>query len=1035
MIELPVIDVKEDADESSRTRFWRSVSDLKNDAEFRKIAGEEFLPGASDGPSGASRRQFLQVMGASMALAGLTACRRPVEKILPFSRRPEELIPGVPLNYASAMPFRGTLRGLLVESTDGRPTKIEGNPDHMGSRGATTVFEQAALLSLYDPDRSGTVLNDGTPSSWLQFSAYASALPREARVAVICEPDSSMSLASLREQLSARFASVQWVEYSATGDNTFAAAAKSVFGRTLRPRYDFVDASVIVSLDADFLAATDRDSIWNTGSFSAGRNAEAGDPNRLYAIESQFSITGGMADNRLRLRSDEIPAFAAALATELGVSVAGGESYSDHAFIREIAADLRQAGSSGVVMAGENQGADVHAICMAINDSLGAVGTSVKYFEADADSAARVASLQNLVADIRAGNVDVLVVTGANPVHDAPADLDFATAIESVPDTIHLGMYVDETARASTWHLPRTHFLEAWGDGRAYNGMMSVIQPLIAPLYDDAKSELELMVLLATYQNAAGYDIVRETWQEQILETGEDAWKQILHDGFHWGTEFEPVSPGLRRSAVPTSVQGLSGTDYEVVVRLDQTVLDGSFANNAWLQELPDPVTKVVWDNVALMSPATAAALGVENRLTNGRYFADIVSIATGDDSVDLPVWVLPGMADGSIAVTLGYGQDITSIRDERKTNIFDLDDYTDVYGSGAISSGVGSNVAALRSTASMNILSGVSVSVSGSGYMVASTQDHGALQEEAADVAKRGIFRMATVEEFKANPRFVEESEPAPIRENWESYPTLWEQDHATKEDAFRDNNYFRNQWGMVIDLNTCTGCNACVVACQAENNIQVVGKEEVSLGREMHWLRLDRYFVSGDGSNFDSPGMVIQPLPCMHCENAPCEEVCPVAATVHSPDGTNQMIYNRCVGTRYCANNCPYKVRRFNFYNWTKTLPLSVQMTQNPNVTVRSRGVMEKCSYCIQRIREVNKRVNVEDRMIEEGEVVTACQQVCPARAITFGDLSNVDSEVSRKRSSDRRYELLAELNVKPRTSYLGRIRNPNPNLEPEA
>jgi molybdopterin-containing oxidoreductase family iron-sulfur binding subunit len=463
-------------------------------------------------------------------------------------------------------------------------------------------------------------------------------------------------------------------------------------------------------------------------------------------------------------------------------------------------------------------------------------------------------------------------------------------------------------------------------------------------------------------------------------------------------------------------------------------VFDGSFANNAWLQELPDSISKVVWDNVALVSPATAASLGLRVDLVNGKHHVDRVSISTPDGSVDLPVWIAPGLARSSVHVSLGYGREITSSRPTRPGHVFDLDHRTDIYGQGAISTGVGVSVAPIRpGNLGMVVREGVTITRSGGDYLVASTQDHGALPDEGAEAMSRGLYRIATLEEYRANPDFVADSEPKPIREDWSDYPSLWQNAHPADQPASKDNPYSANQWGMVIDLNACTGCNACLVACQAENNIQVVGKDQVSRGREMHWIRLDRYFV-GDGAD-GSPRMAVQPVPCMHCENAPCESVCPVAATVHSPDGTNQMVYNRCIGTRYCANNCPYKVRRFNYYNWTKTLPDSLHMAQNPNVTVRSRGVMEKCSYCIQRIREANRRSSVENRPIRDGDVVTACQQACPAGAIVFGDLADPESRVSSARKNSRRYELLAELSVKPRTSYLGRIRNPNPRLEREA
>lgn len=1049
MIELPVLPVVGSVSGSVGDRsagssgpvYWRSEAQLSGSPEFDHFTEGEFIPGADDAPSGASRRQFLQVMGASMALAGLTACRKPVENILPFAQMPEDLIPGVPVNYATAMPFRGTIRPVLVESSDGRPTKIEGNPEHPDSEGTASIFEQGSLLNLYDPDRSQFVLKSGARTNWSEFVSLATQLASDTRIAVVSAPSTSQTLANLRSQLEARFSALRWIEYSSTGDDHSIAASESLFGQSLRPRYTVSAATTIVSLDADFLGTTDRDTLAHTAGFSDGRDIDRnndsalnshGEMSRIYVVESRYSITGGMADNRLRLRASEIPAFAAALSTALGVGVSGGEIFEDHEYIQAMTEDLRAAGSTGLVIAGENQRADVHAIAAAINDHLGAVGTTVSYLDTqESGASSRLSNLRELVDEINAGNVDVLVMIGCNPAYDAPADLNFAQAVSQVSESVHVGLHVDETAAVSRWHIPATHYLEAWGDGRAADGTRSVIQPLIAPLYADAHSDLEIIGLLATQQDTPGYDHVRSTWQALISGSFEATWLRVLHDGFLPDSQYRSVRPNLRRAAIPSAVSSSKDAGFEILFHLDGTVLDGSYANNAWMQELPDSTTKVVWDNVAIMSPATAETLGVKMKLKKGQYFTDRISISVDGRTADLPVWVQPGVADSTIGLTLGYGRTIESTRPERKTNIFDLDDYTDVYGKGAIGTGIGVNVAGLRTAASFNLATGAEVVRSDSGYLVVSTQDHGALPVDGFEVERRGLFRAATAREYAENPDFVKEMEPESPREAWEDYPTLWQKNHPTKTEEFKNNDYNQYQWAMVIDLNTCTGCNACVVACQAENSIPVVGKAEVSIGRELHWIRVDRYFVSGDDGTYDEPRMVVQPIPCMHCENAPCEQVCPVAATVHSPDGTNQMIYNRCIGTRYCANNCPYKVRRFNFYNWTKTLPTSIQMVNNPNVTVRSRGIMEKCSFCIQRIREVNKKMSVEKRAMEVDEIQTACQQSCPAKAISFGDLEAAASKVNEKRRSRRRYEMLAELNVLPRTSYLARVRNPNPGL----
>ncbi|MEX0821156.1 MAG: TAT-variant-translocated molybdopterin oxidoreductase [Rhodothermales bacterium] len=1030
MIELPVVDNGCTDSEEPRERFWRSVADLQGDPELREAQSQEFMPGANEAPSGTSRRQFLQIMGASMAMAGLTACRRPVETTLPYTRQPEEIVPGEPLYYATAMPFRGIVRGVLVESHEGRPTKIEGNPQHPLSHGATGVFEQASVLNMYDPDRSGNVLYEGAESTWSDFVAAARQVSDDARVVVLAEPSSSPTLQSVRSQLGERFSNLRWVTYAAEGDDPGRLGLQMVTGRPARPVYRFSEADVIVSLDADFLGPTDVNHVHNTAEFASGRRLETAEDemSRLYAVESTFSLTGGMADHRRRLRAGEIPAFADALAARLGVGGSAQGDYDGDPFFEALVADLQSAGTRGVVAAGDTQPPEVHALAAGINAALGAVGTTVTYLDTEQEAAGPQSSdLAEVVSDMRDGAVDVLLVVGVNPVYDAPPELEFAEAMAGVGQTIHLGSHLDETGRSARWHIPRAHYLEAWGDGRAYDGTLSVIQPLIAPLYADAKSAVEVVNVLATGSATTGYDLVRDRWSQYLSGDFEAQWRRVLHDGFLPDSGYATVSiDGV--STLDLSGATAAGGEMEVVFHLDPTVLDGSFANNAWMMELPDPTTKIVWDNVALMSPATAERLGVEPRYNKGQYDVDIVEIAAEGRSIRLPAWVQPGLADDSIHLTLGYGRRIETTRPPREARFFDLDHYTDIYADGPLANGVGTNVALLRGADMNPVLSGASVERTGETYTISTTQEHGSMEG-------RPLVRKATLGEFRESPEFAGEAVPlVQGGEPWEEYPTLWEDRHPTGEPAFQDNRYHQNQWGMVIDLNSCTGCNACIVACNSENNIQMVGKDEVGRGREMHWLRIDRYFVSGDGGT-DEPEMVVQPIPCMHCENAPCEQVCPVAATVHSPDGTNQMIYNRCIGTRYCSNNCPYKVRRYNFFNWSKTLPNTVQMAQNPNVTVRFRGVMEKCSYCIQRVRGAQRTANVEDRALEDGEVKTACQQSCPAQAITFGDLNDPTSKVMQAKRNPRRYEMLAELLVKPRTSYLARVTNPNAALAPEA
>ena len=1091
MIELDVIDPSVDDREESKYRFWRTPEQRERPSS--DASHMEFEPGDSEPPSGASRRQFLQLMGAAMAMAGLAGCRRPTEKILPYARKPEEVIPGIEQRYATAMPFRGTVRPLLVESHEGRPTKVEGNPDHPMAQSGTSPYEQASVLNLYDPDRSATVRRDGSESSWEAFITFCRQLADDAtttEVAVLVEDTSSPTVQAMRERIEGRFPNLRWIPYASTGNDAQRLGIQQALGRPLRPQYDFGAADVILSLDADFLSGAHRDFTHNTKSFAEGRRLEETDDDmsRLYTIESRYTETGGIADHRMRMAAGRIPAFAAAIASELGIGSAPAASWGEkeQLYAREIARDLREAGGQGIVLAGDEQPPAVHALAMAINENIGSIGTTVTLYDTGDDPAPpQDEQLRDLVDAIDAGTVDALFCVGVNPVYDAPADLNMEAALDQVRETVHVGLLRDETAQACRWHVPRAHYLEAWGDGRTYDGTLSVIQPLIAPLYDDAHSEIEVLNALGTGMDTAGYDLVRQQWRQQIDSDFESTWRRALHDGYLEGTQYAATTAPVQE--VP-SIDAPQDDGLEVVVRPDPTLFDGRFSNNAWMQELPDPITKIVWDNVALMSQATADDLGVEMVYDAGNYHVDRIDLTVDGQTVNLPVWIQPGHPDGSITVMMGYGRSIATTRGTRSTPFWDTDDYTDIYGDGPIAGGVndasgdesgsvGTNVAPLRPVGGHRA-TGASATKTGSGYLIASTQEEGSMQG-------RPIVRWATLDEFKENPDFVEDDESfvpeldhsggdghdaegdvphadtghggdgqahadeegsqegPPVLDptqksmedhgdsgGFQEYPTMWEDNHPSEQQAYKDNPYFENQWGMVIDLNTCTGCNACVVACTSENNVQVVGKEEVSNGRHMYWIRNDRYFVSTEG-NEDDPEMMTQPVMCQHCENAPCESVCPVAATVHSPDGTNQMIYNRCIGTRYCSNNCPYKVRRFNFYNWTKTLPAEVQMAQNPNVTVRSRGVMEKCSWCIHRVRKHQRQADNEDRDLQPDEIETACQQACPTDAITFGDLNNPDSSVVRQKANPRRYELLSELNVKPRLSYLGRVRNTNPRI----
>lgn len=1025
MIDLPVL--KNAATPSPRERFWRSSADLRG--ELGELHDGEFMPGASERPGSSSRRDFLRVMGASMAMAGLAACRRPVEQVLPYTRQPEEIVPGEPLYYATGMPYRGALRPVLVRSHEGRPTKIEGNPEHPMSGGASGAFEQASILNLYDPDRSQRVLRGGVGAEWREFVRFAQELDGAARIGVVAPPTSSPTIQALRGRLAARFPALQWVTHAPEGPDPSRLALRTEAGGVARPVYRFSEAEVIVSLDSDFLGPTEVNLLSNAAEYAQNRQMASPEdtPGRLYVVESAYSLTGGMADHRKRLRSGEIPAFAQALAARLGAGESPGGGAMEDAFLGAMVRDIQAAGPRAVVVAGDTQPPEVHALAAAVNEALGAVGSTVSYLASDEDAASSQAErFAALARDMHAGDMDFLLLLGVNPAYSAPPEFDFVGGMGRVARTAHLGLHLDETGQAAEWHIPQTHYLEAWGDGRAYDGTLSVVQPLIAPLYEAAKSDIEVLGLLADGVDTPGYDLVRAQWAAYLPDDMEEAWRKALHDGFLPESGYPEVVPALQTPLWSVAAPGDEET--EVVLRLDPTVLDGSYANNAWMMELPDPVTKIVWDNVALISPAMAERLGVSAKYDKGQYKVDVLEISVEGRSVRLPAWIQPGLPDYSVHLTMGYGRRIATDRPPRQARFFDLDHYTDIYADGPLANGVGSNVAALLGGDMRRVLAGAEVRATGDTWTISTTQEHGYMEG-------RPLFRKATLAEFRERPTFAPDMVP-PLhgQEEWEDYPALWQKEHPSEQPAITENRYYANQWGMVIDLNTCTGCNACVVACNSENNVQMVGKEEVGRGREMHWLRIDRYFVSGDGADTDEPAMVVQPVPCMHCENAPCEAVCPVAATVHSPDGTNQMIYNRCIGTRYCSNNCPYKVRRFSFFNWTKTLPETVQMAQNPNVTVRFRGVMEKCSYCIQRVRGAQHAANLEDRPLRDGEVKTACQQACGMQSIVFGDLNDPNSAASRARANPRRYEMLAELSVKPRTSYLARVTNPNPELEPQ-
>ena len=972
----------------SRT-YWRSLGEIEDRPEYRAALEREFPQGASELPQGITRRDMITLVGASLSLAGLVACRRPVEEIVPFVNTPEDTVPGIPRYYATTMPFGRSAYGLIVESHEGRPTKIEGNPSHPATLGASSTRVQASILSLYDPDRSQTIALKGEKRAWSDFVTAWTELSKThaadggAGLAVLSESFASPTQARLMTELRSRFPKSQWATYDAVSDENRLAGLRQAIGRDVDLMLRFDQAAVVLCLDADPLL-TDPEAIRHARGFADGRRAAV--MNRLYAVEGVYSLTGAMADHRLRLESRRIGAFVSALAARLGAPGAGAAadiSGIDSRWIDAVAKDLQANRGKGLIVAGERQPAAVHAAVAALNTHLGNTGTTVRYYETRDAALPSVSSLSALVSAMNAGTVQTLVILGGNPVFDAPADLDFAAALAKVPHSIALSHAVDETSSNVEWHIPRAHYLESWGDARAVGGTVSVIQPLILPLFG-GKTAIEVLGLMVGDKDRPGYDIVRETWTTVLGKADFDkTWNRVLHDGLNAGSEFPEVTPAAKGDAFKDLTRESSASDLEIVFVASPSLHDGRFANNGWLQELPDPLTKITWDNPALVSPNTAASLDLESE--------DLVRVDYAGRSVELPVSILPGMADNVVAVTLGYGR-------ER---------------AGRVGNGVGFNTFPIRTSRPAGFDVGAKLTRLGRRYSLSATQDHGSMEG-------RPLVRESTVAELKAKESTTHaEGAQEGGAPHGTPHISLWEPHSYDKG----------HQWGMTIDLNTCIGCNACMTACQSENNVPIVGKAQVKNQREMHWLRIDRYFA---GDPAGSPEVVFQPIPCMHCEDAPCEQVCPVAATVHDAEGLNVMVYNRCIGTRYCSNNCPYKVRHFNFFNFTKDTPDIVKLAMNPDVTVRARGVMEKCTYCTQRINRAKLDAKLAGRALRDGDVKTACQQTCPTSAIEFGDIRDTSSRVAKAKADPRNYALLDELNTKPRTTYLGKIRNPNPDLE---
>ncbi|MEO8350189.1 MAG: TAT-variant-translocated molybdopterin oxidoreductase [Chthoniobacteraceae bacterium] len=945
--------------------FWRSMDERAMTPEFQARLAKEFPLVATLGPSELDRRQFVKLMGASIALAGLAGCvRRSADKIVPYVIAPETSIPGRPDFYATAMPVEGFVRGIVVESHEGRPTKIEGNPDHPESLGATDAITQAAILSLYDPDRSRAPRRRAQAADWATFEADWK--QREAALlgvkgeglALLVEPTSSPSLRRELARVLERFPKARWYQHTPLAGYGIGAA---------QPDYDFDQADVIFTIGSDCLHRHPA-ALRYSRAFAGRRRVVNGKArmNRFHALESTPSVTGTLADFRLpaspaRIRA-VLDALAQAVTHDTPPPVDDLSSVELH-FVTTLADDLRKHAPAVVCVAGAEEDADIQHWALALNAHFGAIGKTVRLLapqRSDSDQTS-AGDLAALAGAMRRGEVTSLFVLGSNPAYTAPADVDFPGLLSKLPFSVHHGGHVDETAALCTWHLPESHWLETWGDLRAYDGTATILQPLIEPLFD-TRGSLEILRQLTTPPGTKAYDIVRETWQQARGEKDFDLhWNRWLNAGVIDGSATPVIDSPSGVDSFPMLTEAAAEESTVLILQPDSTILDGRWANNAWLQELPKPLTQLVWDNAALVSPAFAKRLGIDN--------GDLLALSVGSQTVDAAAWIMPGQADECVTLSLGYGRTAA----------------------GSVGTGRGFDAYRVRAAEALWQRPGLHVRKTGGRYALVTTQQHFAMEG-------RDLVRVVPPDALSVPPPAASPT----------LYPPLKSAGYA---------------WGMSIDLSTCLGCNACIVACQAENNIPVVGKDQVSRGRQMHWIRVDTYF-EGDPA---SPRVVHQPVPCMQCENAPCELVCPVAATVHSSEGLNDMVYNRCIGTRYCSNNCPYKVRRFNFFDLRAPANSLANLQKNPDVTVRERGVMEKCTYCVQRINASRITAEKEGRPIRDGEIKTACQQACPAEAIVFGNLADPESRVSVRKREPTNYLLLEDLNTRPRTTYLAKVRHP--------
>jgi MoCo/4Fe-4S cofactor protein with predicted Tat translocation signal len=1048
---------------SAGKQYWRSLEELADSPVFEEFVQREFPQQAEEWNDPVERRTFLKLMGASLALAGLSGCViQPPEKVIPYVKQPEEEIPGRGLYFATAFSLGGIATPLLARSNEGRPTKLEGNPDHPNNHNgdpndkgssATDIFSQASILTLYDPDRSQTPLYRAETRPWSQFVAeIRSAIAKEndglkakkgAGLRFLTETIISPTLAAQMKSILAEFPESKWHQYEPVNRDNARAGAIMAFGLPVNTIYDFSKADRILSLGSDFLSAMPG-TLRYARDYAAKRriSGDKAEMNRLYVVESTPTTTGAVADHRFSVKPSEMNGVAQSVAAlshmEFGRPMPGQPVDQRQAYfyvpqvrsdwIIDVARDLQQNGPS-IVIVGDDQPPVVHALAHQINAWLGnvgktSVGKTVFYTDpVEANSVDQTQSLRELVNDIDAGRVDTLIIIGGNPAYNTPVDLrlDF-NRLNRVKLRAHLSLYDNETSELCHWHIPAAHYLESWSDARSYDGTATIVQPLIAPLYE-GKTAHEVLALFSDNYDRKPYDIVKDYWRTQAataaqgVSTGsgsdrvaaassapidfESWWRKCLHDGFVPNTALTAKTVSLK-SDWASALAGTSPTvregSYELVFRADPTIFDGRFANNGWLQELPKPLTKITWDNVALVSPNTAKKLGVapqnyEQDKKGREAYVDTIKLTHRDQTIseNVPVWVMPGQPDDVITVHLGYGR----------------------ARAGRVGNDQGFNAYEIRCSDEPWSAVGASVSKTNEQYQIATVQVHFSMEG-------RDLLRESSLAEFLKDKEKLRE-EQAKEKKELHDLSLYKDFDYQNQGNGYA--------WGMSIDLNSCVGCNACMIACQSENNIPIVGKEQVVRSREMHWIRVDAYFK---GSAEKPEGPFFQPVPCMHCENAPCEPVCPVHATVHSSEGLNDMVYNRCVGTKYCSNNCPYKVRRFNFFLYQDWETPTYQLMRNPDVSVRSRGVMEKCTYCVQRIQAAKIQSEIEGRPVRDGEIVTACQSVCPTEAIVFGNINDPNSKVSKLKALERDYSLLGELNTRPRTTYLSALRNPNPEIK---